>query len=139
MRLKIALVTLVVFCLLIIGFRPDAMPYLRHDARYSDAVLAHWPNAVFFRESVLERGEFPVWRETTMGGVPFAANPLNKTAYPFQWLVLLLPPLLHLNFLILLHLFIAGSGMWIWARSLGLRVEAAAISTLAYALEPRII
>jgi hypothetical protein len=139
MRLKIALVTLVAFCLLIIGFRPDALPYLRHNAHYSDTVLAHWPNAVFFRESVLERGEFPVWRETTMGGVPFAANPLNKTAYPLQWLVLLLPPSLHLNFLILLHLFIAGSGMWIWARSLGLRVEAAAISTLAYVLAPRII
>lgn len=139
MRLKLALIALVVFYLLLIGFRPDAMPYLRHDVRYSDAVLAHWPNAVFFRESVLERGEFPVWRETTMGGVPFAANPLNKTAYPFQWLVLLLPPSLHLNFLILLHLFIAGSGMWIWARSLRLRMEAAWLAAGAYVFAPRMM
>jgi len=139
MRLKISLVVLVGVSLLLFGFRPDALPYLRYDARYSDAVLAHWPNAVFFRESVLERSTFPLWRETTMTGQPFAANPLNKTAYPLQWLVLLLPPLLHLNVLIVIHLFIAGSGMWMWARSLGLRLEATAISTLAYILAPRVV
>jgi hypothetical protein len=139
MRLKIGLIALVGISLLLFGFRPDALPYLRHDARYSDAVLAHWPNALFFRESVLDRGTFPLWRDTTMGGQPFAANPLNKTAYPLQWFVLFLPPSLHLNVLILLHLFIAGCGMWTWTCSLGLHVEAIAISTLAYVLAPRVI
>jgi len=139
MRLKIALVAVVGISLLILGFRPDGLPYLRHEARFSDAVLAHWPNAFYLRESVLARGEFPLWRETTMAGQPFAANPLNKTAYPFQWLVVLFPPVLHLNLLIVFHLLVAGGGMWCWARSLGLRTEAAAFSTLAYVLAPRVI
>jgi hypothetical protein len=139
MRLKIALVGMGALFLLAAGFHPDGLPYVRGDTLYSDAVLAHWPNALYLRETVLERGEFPLWRETTMGGQPFAANPLNKTAYPLQWLVLLLPPALHLNVLIALHLFLAGMGMWRWARSLGLREEAAALSALAYALAPKLI
>jgi hypothetical protein len=139
MRLKITLAGLGALFLLAAGFRPDGLPYVRGNTLYSDAVLAHWPNAFYLRESVLERGEFPLWRETTMGGQPFAANPLNKTAYPLQWLVLLFPPALHLNVLIALHLFLAGAGMWRWARALGLREEAAALSALAYALAPKTI
>jgi hypothetical protein len=139
MRLKIALVGMGAIFLLAAGFRPDGLPFVRGDTRYSDAALAHWPNALFLRQSVLERGEFPLWRETTMGGQPFAANPLNKTTYPLQWLALLLPPALHLNVLIALHLFLAGAGMWRWARALGLREEAAALSALAYTLAPKTI
>ncbi|MBZ0285880.1 MAG: hypothetical protein K8L97_34460 [Anaerolineae bacterium] len=139
MRLKLTLVGLVAGFLLLAGMRPDAVPFLRSAARYSDSVTAHWPNALFLQESVLERGEFPVWRETTMGGQPFAANPLNKTSYPLQWLALLFPPSLHLNILIVLHLFLAGSGMWVWARSLGLRTEAIALSTVTYVMAPRLI
>jgi hypothetical protein len=138
MRLKLLLVAFVSLFLVLLGLCPDAVPYLRHDARYSDAVLAHWPNAFFLRESVLDRSEFPLWRETTMAGQPFAANPLNKTAYPPQWLALIFPPALHLNVLILLHLLIAGAGMWMWVRSLGRRMEAVFLSTAAYILAPRL-
>ena len=88
---------------------------------------------------MLDDGAFPVWRETILAGQPFAADPLNKTAYPLQWLALILPPVIHLDLMIMLHLLIAGAGMWVWARSLGLRVEAAALSALAYALAPRVI
>lgn len=139
MRLNLILVGLVAGFFLLVGMRPDALPYIRYEARYSDAVLAHWPNAEFLRESIGERGEFPLWRETIMEGQPFAANPLNKTAYPLQWLALLFPSSLHLNILIVVHLFVAGSGMWMWGRSLGLRTEAVTLSTLAYVMSPRLI
>ena len=138
MRLKLLLVFLGVFFLLATGFAPGKLPFNR-GARYSDAVTSHWPAALFLRESVLERQKFPLWRGTTMAGAPFAANPLNKTAYPLQWLALLFPPSLHLNIQIVLHLLIAGAGMWRWARSLGLRPEAAGLSALAYAFGPRLI
>jgi hypothetical protein len=124
--------------LLLAGLRPDALPFPGSEARFSDAAVSHWPAALFLRESVLERSVFPVWRETTFAGAPFATNPLNKTAYPLQWLVLLLPPAVHLNVLILLHLLIAGAGMYGWARQLRLRPEAAALSAVAYALAPRL-
>ncbi|MBC7815018.1 MAG: hypothetical protein H7175_27920 [Burkholderiales bacterium] len=101
--------------------------------------MAHWPAADFLRYSLHEDGVFPVWRETTMAGQPFAANPLNKTAYPLQWLVYFVPPAPFMNLMIALHLFIAGWGMWRWVRLLDLRPEAAAFSALAYMLAPRII
>jgi hypothetical protein len=138
MRLKLLLVGLGAAFLLLTSFSPGTLPF-NPGARYSDAATSHWGAASYLRESVLVRREFPVWRETIMAGAPFAANPLNKTAYPLQWLVLILPPALHLNMMIVLHLLFAGAGMWWWARSLGLRSGTAGFSTLAYALSPRLI
>lgn len=138
MRVKLLAAALVAAVLVITGLRPQALPF-NPGVRYSDAVTSHWPAAVFLRESVLERHAFPLWRETTMAGGPFAANPLNKTAYPFQWLALVLPPALHLNMLIVLHLLIAGAGMWRWTRVLGMPPEASAVSALAFALAPRLL
>ncbi|MGQ9888068.1 MAG: hypothetical protein ACUVSX_06195 [Aggregatilineales bacterium] len=136
MRLEQAALILGAALLLLLGLRPDSLPFAP-GARFSDAALAHWPAALRLRQSVLFDGEFPVWQDTIMGGQPFAANPLNKTAYPFQWLVLLLPPTPHLNALVVLHLLLGGLGMWRWARALGLLPEAAAVSAFAYALAPR--
>ena len=136
MRLRLLLVGAAF--LILTGFLPGTLPF-NPGARYSDAATSHWGAASYLRKSIWEYGEFPVWRETIMAGAPFAANPLNKTAYPLQWLGLLLPPTLHLNLMIVLHLFVAGAGMWWWARSMGLGLEAVGLSTLAYALAPRVI
>lgn len=138
MRLKLLLVGLGAAFLIITGFSQGTVPF-NPGARFSDAVTSHWSAASFLRKAVLEHNEFPLWRETIMAGAPFAANPLNKTAYPPQWLALILPPALHLDVMIVLHLLIAGVGMWRWARALGLRPEAAGLSALAYTLAPRII
>ncbi len=138
-RAWIVLVVLFVITFLvgIVGLNPLGVPFIP-DAIYTDALIAHWGAADFMRESVL-RGEYPLWRETIFAGVPFAANPLNKTAYPPQWLATLLPPSIHLNTLIVLHLMVAGAGMWAWARRLRLRAEPAALAVLAYVLAPRVV
>ncbi|MFN8451120.1 MAG: hypothetical protein U0521_21715 [Anaerolineae bacterium] len=138
MRLKLFVIVLGMVFLLLDGFRPDALPYTPGGV-YSDAATSHLPAAQFLRRSVVDEHEFPLWRDTILAEQPFAADPLNKTAYPLQWLVLILPPVLHLDLMIVLHLLIAGAGMWVWARALGLRDEAAALSALAYALAPRVI
>jgi hypothetical protein len=139
MRLKALWIGVGIFFLIVIvGMRPDSLPFIPRTL-FSDAVISHYPSALFLRQSVLEQHTFPLWRETIMAGQPFAANPLNKTAYPFQWLALLLPPTLHLNVMIALHLFIAGCGMWLWSRAMGMCEESAAFSAFAYAFAPRII
>jgi hypothetical protein len=138
MRHKVFVVALGTLFLLITGFIPGALPFVPH-ARFSDAVVTHWPSALHLRDSMLQQQTFPVWRETIMAGQAFAANPLNKTAYPLQWLVLLFPPTLHLDLMIMCHLLLAGCGMWRWASLLGLRHEAAAFSALAYALTPKLV
>ncbi len=138
MRVRLYALAIAAAFLILSGFRPGTLPYTP-GAPFSDAVTSHLPAAEFLRQSVLDDGAFPVWRETLFAGQPFAADPLNKTAYPLQWLALIFPPVLHLDLMIALHLLIAGAGMWAWARSFGLRDSAAGLSAVAYVLAPRLI
>ena len=123
---------------LLVGLGPDRLPF-PPEAEFSDAVISHWPNALFWRRAVLHDHTWPLWRPLLMSGQPFAANPLNKVWYPPQWLVLLIPPALHLNVLLWLHLTLAGAGAWTWARRTGLLTWPAALVGLGYAFAPRVI
>src|SRR5439155_936612 len=104
---------------------------------FSDAVISHWPAALFLKRSV-NAGFWPLWRALLMSGQPFAANPLNKVWYPPQWLVIILPMTLHLNIMIGGHLVLAGLGMHVLGRRLGLSLGAASVAGMAYALTPRL-
>jgi hypothetical protein len=124
--------------LLAVGLGPDRLPF-PPEYKFSDAVISHWPNALFLRRSVLDDHAWPLWRPLIMSGQPFSANPLNKAWYPPQWLIFLFPPTLHLNLLIWLHLTTAGVGAWIWSRATGLKPWPAALAGLGYACAPRLI
>lgn len=124
--------------LLGVGLGPDALPF-SPGSPFSDAVVSHWPNALFLREAVLEDHAWPLWRSGIMSGQPFSANPLSKVWYPPQWIVLVLPPIVHLNLLAWLHLTVGGLGMWAWGRITGLKPWPAALAALGYALGPRLL
>ncbi len=136
--------------LIVVGFGADTLPYppaqgfpangevMPAGWPFSDAVISHWPNALYFQRSV-RAGSWPLWRPLLMSGQPFAANPLNKVWYPPQWLVIFLPVTLHLNLMIWGHLVLAGIGMYMLARWLGLRAETAAVMGIAYAFTPRLL
>src|SRR5574341_446195 len=94
---------------------PGSLPY-PPAGEYSDAAISHWPNAYFLRHSVLDDGRWPLWNPNRMLGQPFAANPLSKVWYPPQWLVLIIPPTLHLNLLLYLHMAWLGIGAVGWGR-----------------------
>src|SRR5260221_1157217 len=119
-----------------VGFGAYTMPF-RPGSVLPDAVISHWPSALFLQRS-LQAGEFPLWRPLLMSGQPFAANPLNKVWYPPQWAVYALPPALHLNLMTWLHLVLAGVGMRAFGRRLGLGVGTASIMGVAYGLTPRL-
>ncbi len=121
-----------------VGLGKDSLPF-PPKANFSDAVTSHWPNALFLRQSVLDDHTWPLWRPLLMSGQPFAANPLNKVWYPPQWLVFLLPPIVHLNLLTWVHLVIAGVGAWAWSGATGLKTWPAALVGLGYAFGPRLI
>jgi hypothetical protein len=135
MRRSLGIAGAFALVLVIAGWFPFGLPYTPASL-FSDAVVSHWGAADHLRTSI-HSGEYPLWQETILAGGPFAANPLNKTAYPLQWLVVILPPLTHLNLLILLHLAIAAAGTWRWGRVAGLSSNAAMLSAVAYALAPR--
>ncbi|MFN8527249.1 MAG: hypothetical protein U0670_01400 [Anaerolineae bacterium] len=120
------------------GFRPSALPFIP-GARFSDAVTAHLTAAGYLRHSIAAEEVFPLWNEALFAGTPFAANPLNKTAYPLEWIGAFIPADLFLNGMIVLHLTLAIWGIMRWTSGLGLRREAVLFCGLAYGLSPRLI
>jgi hypothetical protein len=137
MRAKAGILALTGLFLLICGWRPTELPFIP-GAVFSDAAVAHYPSALHLYQTVRSSDRSLLWWELNMAGQPFAANPLNKTAYPPQWLAFLLPPTLHLNCLIFAHFAIAALGMWQWTRTIGLSEMAALTAALAYGLSPRL-
>lgn len=138
MRLRLILLGIGGLFLLLVGLRPDALPFIP-EARFSDAATSHWSAAYHLRESILAERIFPHWQNTILVGSPFAANPLNKTAYPPQWLAIAIPPAPFLNLMIVLHLFLAGWGMYRWMRVLDLPEFAALLSAVAYTFAPKLL
>ena len=123
--------------LLAVGLNGISLPFIP-GAGDSDAVISHWPNALFFQRSV-QNGVFPLWRSLLMSGQPFATNPLNKVWYPSEWALLILPPVVYLNVTLWLHLLLAGVGMRAMARQISLPVEIASLLGIIYAFTPRLI
>ena len=137
MRLKLWLGGTALLLLIATGYTPGALPF-NPGALFSDAATSHWPAAYFIRRSLSE-GQFPLWRETTFAGAPFAANPLNKTAYPLQWLAALVDAGSHLNIMIFLHVGLAAAGMMCWMRQIGLLPVSAVVAAGLYAFSPRLL
>ncbi|MFQ3567236.1 MAG: hypothetical protein SNJ59_09565 [Aggregatilineales bacterium] len=137
MRPKSWLGGTVLLLLMATGYTPGALPF-NPGALFSDAATSHWPAAHFIRRSLSE-GEFPLWRETTFAGAPFAANPLNKTAYPLQWLAAFVDAESHLSIMIFIHVSLAAAGMGYWMRQIGLLPVAAAVAAALYAFSPRLL
>jgi hypothetical protein len=123
--------------LLVVGLNAQSLPFIP-GAPYSDAVISHWPNALFFQRTI-QSGTFPLWRPLMMSGQPFTTNPLNKAWYPLEWALLVVPPIVYLNTTLWLHLLLAGVGMRALARRLEFSIEIASLIGVVYALTPRLI
>jgi hypothetical protein len=97
-----------------------------------DYGLFSYPNAVYQRESFW-RGELPFWNPYSYCGVPFLAQWNTMPLYPLSLVYLLAPPTWSLSFFCLLHLEIAGLGMYFLANRWSNNRLAAAIAGLAFA------
>ncbi len=66
----------------------------------------------------LRAGRLPLWNPYLFMGVPLLANSQAGVLYPLNWpLWLLLPPHAALHWSALLHLWLAGSGTYLYARA----------------------
>lgn len=108
-------------------------------AEYSDLLVAHWPSAEFLRQSLLQYGEIPFWNPHTLGGTPFAADPLSGLYYPPLWLALILPAPLAFNILFFLHLAFAGMGAFLLAREEGAGQMGALMAGIAFGGMPKLV
>jgi hypothetical protein len=96
-----------------------------------DVIRDYLPSRFVLR-SIVYGGEFPLWNRFFSGGQPLAANPGFQTFYPGTWLVLLPSFLFGFNLQIVLHIALAASGMYLYLRSLGLKMESALFGAIAF-------
>ncbi len=112
-------------------------PYPGPEAQFSDISLAHYPYALYLRQSILE-GRLPLWSPLFFSGMPFAANPLSGMWYPPGWLALLLPLPLGFNLLVMAHLLFGGIGLYRLLREEGLKYAPAVLGGLAFMAMPKV-
>jgi hypothetical protein len=89
-------------------------------------VFAHGDTQAYFYPyhvlpaALLRRGELPLWNPYTFSGLPLLADGQTALFYPVSWLFFVLPGSVALNYDILIQFSIAGTGMYVLLRALGL-------------------
>ncbi len=108
-------------------------------ARFTDLLISHYPNAVFLRRALLETHAVPLWSPLILSGYPFAADPLSGLWYPPGWLALALPLPQGFAALVMLHLLWGGLGVYRLARREGAGHAAALTGGLIFVAMPRFV
>ncbi|MFZ1396828.1 MAG: hypothetical protein WAS33_08020, partial [Candidatus Promineifilaceae bacterium] len=86
----------------------------------------------FARTAVLS-GHLPLWDANSFSGYPFLSNPQVALFYPLNWPLLLLPVRFGLSWHVLVHLVVAGLGMFFLVRQLSGSTAGAWLAALAFA------
>jgi len=118
--------------------------FLFRDFILSDAMLyggdtegLGYAARAFFADA-LGRGNFPGWNPFILGGTPFLASLAGgDSLYPLSApLLLVMETYRALGWKLVLHVFLAGVGMYGWVRCLGVSRWAATIAGLGYLVAP---
>lgn len=84
--------------------------------------------------ALLREGHLPLWNPYNGAGVPLLANYQSALLYPASWVGLVLPVGSALSITAVLHLFLAGWGMWMFTGRVGLSALGRGVSALAFGL-----
>lgn len=106
---------------------------------YSDLLLSHLPNALYWRESLSHYSQWPLWNDQIYAGLPFAADPLAGIWYPPALALLVLPLPLGFNLLLALHMAWGGFGLFQFLRAEGLALPASVLGAVAFAGTPKLV
>ncbi len=87
-----------------------------------------------FAWDLLRDGVLPLWNPYNGGGAPLFANYQSALLYPLNWAGLVLPLAWQMSVTAVLHLFIAGWGMWAFTGRLGVPELGRGLSALAFGL-----
>jgi len=96
-------------------------------------LLQFYPWRHFALEAV-RAGHLPLWNPWLGNGAPLIANYQSALFYPPNWLSLLVPLDLSLNWLLVLHIIWTGAGMVTLARSLRYGLLGQAVAGLAFGM-----
>ena len=98
-----------------------------------DAVQQFYPWRLYAARQV-RQGVVPLWTPLMLSGHPFVANNQSAVFYPETWLHYLIRPLKALGWATLAFLIIAGSTMYAFLRTIGVRPTAAAVGGVSFML-----
>jgi len=107
----------------------------------TDMLTYNWPSVSFFRQSLNEYGQIPLWQGTSSGGLPTIGNPAIRLFYPPQLLISFLPVPILWGYALLnvFHFWLAGIGGYGLARSvLKLGFPSSIVVALLVMLTPRL-
>lgn len=83
---------------------------------------------------LLRSGALPLWNPYNGAGSPLLANYQSALLYPLNWSGFVLPLAWSMSLTAVLHLFIAGWGMWMFTGRLGIAELGRGVSALAFGL-----
>lgn len=121
----------VLFALLVLGTYADPL-FLRRNFSGRDLVGYMLPIEKSIHDAYA-RGRLPVWVAEISGGRPLAANPNVGAMYPVRILQAILPYPLAMRTFPVLHWILAGWGMILLLRSLGISAAGAWLGAVTYA------
>ncbi len=78
-------------------------------------------------------GSLPLWNPYLFNGFPLLADPQAGTFYPLNWLAIILPVSVGISWYLLIHIWLAGLGMFAFVRYLGGRWFPALLAGLVFA------
>ncbi len=88
-----------------------------------------------FAAQALREGRIPLWNPYLFMGAPFLANSQAGVFYPLNWLLAWVDTARAIDWTIVLHIFIATSGAYVFARSrLSLSIGAAFLAAVSFGL-----
>lgn len=125
------LVCILLLTMLVVVLFADVL-FLGRGLFLLDLSRYHYPMKRIVRDTILS-GEFPWWNRFYSGGQPMAANPAYEIFYPGQWPVLLGSYRFGYNLHIILHLWLALVGAFLFLREDGRGYTASAIGALSFA------
>jgi hypothetical protein len=101
----------VILAVLIAAFFPEVI-FAGKAFVFRDFGIFTYPVAYYHRESFW-RGELPLWNPLSNCGIPFLAQWNTAALYPLSLIYFVLPLTAGLSAFFLLHLFLAGFGMYL--------------------------
>lgn len=144
-RRELSDIVFVMFLLLLAGIFfwkvilfPDRLIYVAYHymgvTGISD-IWNSWYPGRFFMDSLLEKGNLPLWLPYSLSGEPFIANPQTAVFYPLNIILFsIFPANLAFGYGVLLHVFLAGFFMYLLVRYIGLDKVSSLISAIVFML-----
>lgn len=83
--------------------------------------------------TAIRAGRLPLWEPAIFNGFPLYADPQVNTFYPPAWLMVLLPTTIGISWYMVLHVWLAGLGMYAFVRFMGARRLPALLAGVVFA------